>query len=51
MCVKSDVNLTRNLRDMSLKIETRVSCWYRIFQVFKNFILKHPISKLKVWEP
>lgn len=48
MCVKSEVNLTRNLRDMSLKIETKVSCWYRIFRVFLNFILKQPISKLKV---
>lgn len=34
VCVKSEVNLTRNLRDTSLKIESRVYCWYRIFRFF-----------------
>lgn len=45
MCVKSEVNLTRNLRDTSLKIESRVYCWYRIFSFF-DFILEYPISKV-----
>lgn len=45
MCVKSEVNLTRNLRDMSLKNETGVSCWYSIFRVFLKFYFK--VSYLK----
>lgn len=59
MYVKSEVNLTRHFRDMSLKTSTRVSCWYRIFRLrvfyyycyYFNFILEHPISKLKVRKP
>lgn len=31
MCVKSEVNLTRIRREMSLYIETGLSCWYRVF--------------------
>lgn len=51
MCIKSEVNLTRILREMSLYIQTGLSCWYRIsVWGFLNFIFKHPISKLEVWK-